>query len=173
MGLGVMVARLFLLFLLLATAPAVAQSCQLCSARPEEAASAQPTRPIKIDIDTALDFSTAAHSDMGSGSIRLDPATGNRQFSGLVGVGGPAFRGMVVITGEPLRRVTISLPRSLRLNSTMGAKAEVTDMESTLGPSPMIGADGRLVFWFGGKLTVLDGAAGEFHGRVQISAEYQ
>lgn len=166
--------RAFAIFVLIALpAPALAQACQLCSARPDEARQAQPARPIKIEIETALDFSTAAHTDLGQGNIQLDPLTGQRRFSGLVGVGGSALRGMVTITGEPFRRVRIELPLSIRLNATMGAKADVTDLRSTLGPDPMIGPDGRLVFWFGGKLSVLDDAAGEFHGRIQISADYQ
>jgi hypothetical protein len=163
----------FLAALLLASAPASAQQCQLCSAKPVDAAQAQPSRPIKIDIETALDFSLAAHTDLGQGSIRLDPLTGQRLFSGLIGVGGPALRGKVTITGEPFRRVRIDLPNTIRLNATMGAKADVTDLQSTLGPDPMIGADGQLIFWFGGKLSVLDDAAGEFHGRILISADYQ
>jgi Domain of unknown function (DUF4402) len=168
-----MIRVLAILALLAAPVPALAQSCQLCSARPEDAAQAQPVRPLKIDIETALDFSTAAHTDIGQGNIQLDPVTGQRRFSGLVGLGGSALRGMVTITGEPFRRVRIELPQTIRLNATMGAKADVTDIRSTLGPDPMIGADGRLVFWFGGKLSVLDAAAGEFHGRIHISADYQ
>lgn len=145
----------------------------MCGARPAEAAQAQPARPLKIEIETALDFSTAAHTDLGQGHIVVDPLTGQRRFSGLVGLGGSALRGMVTISGEPFRRVRIDLPLTIRLNATMGAKADVTDIRSTLGPDPMIGANGQLIFWFGGKLSVLDDAAGEFHGRIQISADYQ
>jgi hypothetical protein len=150
----------------------VAQSvCQLC-AQPQAAEKA-PARPIKIDIDTELDFAAAAHTDIGSGTIVLDPRTGQRQFSGLVGLSGPALRGTVTITGEPFRRLTIDMPTIISLNSTMGAKADITDVRTNLSPDPMIGANGTLVFSFGGKLSVRDGAAGEFHGRIQIKADYQ
>jgi hypothetical protein len=152
-------------------AAAGAQACQLCAAQP--AAQAKPARPLNIDIDTALDFSLAAHTDVGAGSIELDARTGERRFMGLIGVGGPALRGVVRITGEPFRRVRIELPATIRLNSTMGAKADVTGIRTTLGPDPMIGADGTLTFHFGGRLSVIDDAAGEFHGRVKISADYQ
>lgn len=168
-----MIRALTIAVALLPLTPVSAQDCQLCVARPEQAAQAQPAKPLKIDIETALDFSTAAHTDMGQGSIQLDPATGQRRFAGLVGVGGAALRGMATVTGQPFRRVRVDLPRTIRLNATMGAKADVTDIQSTLGPDPMIGPDGRLVFWFGGRLTVTDNAAGEFHGRIQISADYQ
>ncbi len=150
--------------------PALAQICQLC---PVPAVAAAAAKPLKLDVETTLDFSTAAHTRIGSGTVTIDPRTGSRTFLGLVGVGGPALRGTVTITGEPFRRVTIGLPATIRLNSTMGAKAEVSDIRTSLSPSPMIGADGRLVFSFGGKLTVLDEAAGDFHGRIQITADYQ
>lgn len=156
---------------MLAPGAAHAQACQLCVATPEPAA--QPTAPLHIDIETSLDFSTAAHTQMGSGSVSVDPRTGARSFAGLVGVGGPALRGTVTITGQPLARVAVQLPATIRLNSTLGAKAEISRIETTLGPDPMIGPDGRLVFFFGGRLSVIDEAAGDFHGRVQISVDYR
>jgi hypothetical protein len=131
------------------------------------------SRPIHIDIETTLDFATAAHTDSGSGSVTLDARTGQRSFVGLLGVGGPALRGTVTITGEPFRRIAVELPARISLNSTLGAKAEITDIRTNLSPDPRIGADGRLVFMFGGRLAVRDEAAGDFRGRIQIRAEYQ
>ncbi len=168
-----MIYRFALMILMLASTPAMAQPCQLCSPRPDASAQARPPRALKIDIETALDFSTAAHTSLGQGSIAIDPVTGLRRFAGLIGLGGAALRGKVTITGEPFRRVRIDLPSIIRLNATMGAKADVTDIQTTLSPDPMVGADGQLVFWFGGKLSVIDDAAGDFHGRIQISADYQ
>lgn len=152
--------------------PAQARECQLC-APPEATPIAKAIKPIKIDIETTLDFSTAAHTAFGQGSITVDPRTGTRSFTGLVGFGGPALRGTVTITGEPFRRVLIDVPASIKLNSPQGAKGEVTDIRTDLPATAVIGGDGRLVFSFGGKFTVLDEAAGDFHGRVQITADYQ
>lgn len=152
--------------------PAAAQSgCQLCAPAPAE--QAKPARPIHIDIETTLDFATAAHTDLGAGTIQLDARTGQRSFSGLSGLGGGGLRGTVTITGEPFHRVRIDLPAVIDLRSTMGARAEVSDLRTDLPPDPRIGADGRLVFQFGGRFSVRDGAAGDFRGRIQIRAEYQ
>jgi len=150
--------------------PASAQQCQLCA---QLEASAEPAAPLKIDIDTTLDFSSAAHTDLGQGTVTIDPRTGARSFVGLVGFGGPALRGTVTITGDPFRRVEVELPATIRLNSTMGAKADVSEIRTDLPSNAVIGADGRLVFSFGGKLTVLNDAAGDFHGRIHITADYQ
>lgn len=155
-----------------APAPIAAQAdCQLCVRR-DAPETGRPARPIHIDIETTLDFATAAHTDSGSGSITLDARTGQRSFVGLMGVGGPALRGTVTITGEPFRRISVRLPSRISLNSTLGAKAEITEIRTDLSPDPRIGADGRLVFMFGGRLAVRDEAAGDFRGRIQIQAEY-
>lgn len=160
-----------LLLALVVGTPASAQLCQLCASQPE--AQAPPARPIRIEIETALDFSLAAHSDAGFGQIEVDARTGQRRLTGLIGVGGPALRGVVRISGEPFRRVRIDMPPRIRLSSTMGAKADVDRILTTLGPAPAIGADGTLTFHFGGTLSVIDDAAGDFHGRTRISAEYE
>lgn len=151
--------------------PAAAQDCQLCTT--QAAPAVKPVKPLQIDIETMLDFSSAAHTEQGRGSVTVDPGSGARSFAGLVGFGGPALRGTVTITGEPFRRIEIEMPATIRLNSTMGAKADVSDIRTNLSGNAVLGADGRLVFWFGGKLTVLDDAAGDFHGRIQINADYQ
>ncbi len=151
--------------------PATAQMCQLCATQPD--AQAAPVRPIRIEIETVLDFSLAAHSSAGAGQIELDARTGQRRLVGLIGVGGPAMRGVVRITGEPFRRVQIEMPTRIRLNSTLGAKADVDNIRTTLGAAPAIGADGTLTFHFGGTLSVMDDAAGDFHGRVRIDAQYE
>lgn len=150
--------------------PALAQQCQLCDVKP---AAAPAARPIRIDVETMLDFSTAAHTALGQGSVAIDPRTGVRRLHGLVGIGGPALRGTVTITGEPFRRLTIELPATIALNSTQGATADVSDIRTDLPGMAVLGADGRLVFAFGGKLTVKNDAAGDFRGRIRITANYQ
>jgi Domain of unknown function (DUF4402) len=167
------VVRLALFLSCLVVAPAQAQTvCQLCA--PTAPAAAAATIPLLIDIQTTLDFSTAAHTETGSGQIEIDANTGERRVTGgLIGLGGPALSGIVTLTGEPLRRVAISLPISIQLMSTLGASAEVTNLQSTLSPDPTLDANGQLVFSFGGTLTVVGEAAGDFHGLVRITADYQ
>jgi Domain of unknown function (DUF4402) len=169
------VARLALVLSCLIAVPVQAQSiCQLCAPTIAAAAATVPARPLNIDIQTTLDFSIAAHTDVGSGQIEIDAATGERRVSGgLIGLGGPALRGVVTLTGEPLHRVAISLPNTIQLMSTLGARAEVTNLLSTLTPDPTLDANGQLVFSFGGTLTVVGEAAGDFHGLVRITADYQ
>jgi Domain of unknown function (DUF4402) len=168
--------RLVLPLLSLAVASHVtAQSaCQLCSAPAKAPNANKPKRPLHVDIDTSLDFSLAAHTQVGAGSIEIDPKTGERRMiGGLVALGGSSMRGTVNVEGEPLARVTVTVPTSIKLNSTRGDKAEVTDIQTSLPADPVIGADGRLTFSFGGRLTVQDAAVGQFHGRIHINVDYQ
>jgi hypothetical protein len=163
---------LFLIISQSALPPVAAQTaCQLCAALPSPVLPAKA--PLRIDISTLLDFSTAAHTDSGQGSIEIDPRTGQRRVTGLIALGGMALKGTVRLTGEPFRRVRISLPTQIQMVSTMGAKAEITSIVANVSPDPMLGSDGSLTFSFGGRMTVLDGAAGEFHARIPITAEYQ
>ena len=152
---------------------ASAQTCQLCAAIPK-ADNAAPRKPIHIEVDSLLDFSTAAHGETGAGAIEVDPATGARRVSGgLIGFGGPALRGTVRITGQPFAAVRIEIPKLMAMTSTMGAKATITGITTTLPPNPVIGSNGQLNFSFGGRMIVADGAAGDFRGRFAIFADYQ
>ena len=155
----------------LSGATAVGQACQLCTTGP--AAPKVALRPLTVAIDTALDFSTASHTSRGSGSITIEARTGRRQIIGLVALGGPALVGTVTITGEPFARIVVDMPRTIVLNSNLGATADVTEIRSDLPPHPAIGSDGRLVFTFGGRLTVRNEAAGDFRGRIPVTVDYE
>ncbi|MFM9853187.1 MAG: DUF4402 domain-containing protein [Sphingomonadaceae bacterium] len=171
--------RLSLSYLCLLTAvafdpAAVSAQCLLCAPTAVAPKPKTAQRPLRIEIDTILDFATAARLNSGAGTIDVDSDGGGKRISGaLVGLGGSALRGTVVLTGEPFARVTIMMPRQIKLTSTQGTKADVTDIRSTLPLDPALDADGRLMFSFGGRLSVEGGATGSFHGQVHISANYQ
>ena len=165
---------LLLCFGLCPVSGAESADCQLCVAQEAEPTPPVQRRALRIEIDSALDFSLAAHREVGEGSIEVDSVSGARRISGgLVGLGGPALRGTVRMTGEPFSRIKIDFPKSLQLRSSGGATATISDIRTTLSADPMIGRSGELVFSFGGRMTVSNGAAGDFQGRFAISAEYQ
>ena len=163
-------------FLMAMAAPSLGAEpvCLLCAAPGGAAKPHKAMRPLRVDIETSLDFSLAAHTNIGSGSIEIDPQSGERRvIGGLVALGGSSMRGIVSVEGEPFARVNVVIPDSIKLNSTRGDKAEVVDIKTSLPSDPMIGADGRLSFSFGGRLNVVQGATGSFHGRIHINVEYQ
>lgn len=171
MNVGTLISAMLAFTFSLSGTTAVAQTCQLCESVPAKAKA--PLRPLTVSIDATLDFSTAVHTNRGAGSITIDARTGRRQLIGLISIGGPALVGTVTITGEPFARVVVNLPNSIMLSSNLGAVADVTQIRSDLPAHPMIAQDGRLVFTFGGRLTVRDEAAGDFRGRIPITADYE
>lgn len=162
--------RILALAVLLAQ-PAGAE-CRLCAPGAKEP-TADPARPINIEIDTILDFSRIAYA-RGGGSVAIDARSGARSISGgLIGLGGVALKGVVRVTGDPGRRVRISLPSSVTLSSPDGTTAEVTDLRTDLSADPILDARGQLSFAFGGRLVVSGGASGDLRGRIAITADYQ
>jgi hypothetical protein len=160
--------------LLLVSAPVRAADCQLCLPKDSKAEDSSPRRVLRIEIDSVLDFSSVAIRAQGTGAVEIDSRSGTRRLSGgLIGLGGPALRGTARVTGEPFARIQVRLPTSLELRSVSGAIARISQIETTLSPDPVIGANGELTFSFGGRMTVSEGEAGEFQGRFPISAEYQ
>lgn len=173
------VSRLFLLcglaLLWLAPRPVMAQ-CLLCGQPVAGAPTAMPRdapRPLRIDITAELDFSRVA-SGGGGGEVSVDPVTGMRRIGGDVAdLGGYAMVGEVRVSGEPRRPVRVDLPGTIELVSDSGAVARVTGLTTDLNAAPMLGADGLLMFKFGGRLTVSGASDGNYRGRIPITVEYE
>jgi Domain of unknown function (DUF4402) len=165
--------REVLLFaLLLAPVTSATGQCRLCDAQPAAAESSESV-PLKIEIESALDFSRLT-SDRSGGSAQIDAQTGARSVSGgILALGGMPFRGTVRLTGAPRRAIRVDLPRRVSLSSSTGGVAEVYDIVTDLPPAPMLGTDGTLGFSFGGRLAVKGQISGTFHGSIQITADYQ
>jgi hypothetical protein len=153
--------------------PAGAQ-CRLCATPPATSAPQPDSRPLSIEVDAVLDFSRVAQSARGGGSVAVDAQSGARTVSGgLVDLGGMALKGSVRVTGEPGRHIRVSMPSTIRLSAPDGGIADVIDLRADLSSDPTIGPDGTLSFSFGGRLVVTGGAAGDFRGRIPITADYQ
>lgn len=150
---------------------AVFAQCRLCANQAGEP-QAQAARPLNIEIESALDLGRAANTRSG-GSIALDGRTGGRTVAGLVDLGGFAIVGRVRISGEPFRRLRVTLPSTARLTATDGSVADAEDLRTDLPPEPQLDGAGILSFGFGGRLVVRGDAAGDFRGRIAITAEYQ
>jgi hypothetical protein len=163
--------RVFLFTMLLLSSRAEAQ-CRLCAPSTSTELST-PSRALTIEIETALDFSRAAQTSAGSGSIAVDERSGARMVNGLVDLGGMAVKGSVRLAGEPFRHVRVSFPAGVRLTAPDGAGADVVDLKTDLSPDPALDANGMLKFSFGGRLIVSGHLSGDLRGRIAITADYQ
>lgn len=160
--------------------PASAQ-CLLCSSSGGDASTATSLSasndaadmPLHIDVTADLDFSRLVAGDSG-GSITIDPMSGQSRSIGAVSpLGGSGFSGRAIVQGSPGRTVRIELPGEVRLTSSQGGEARITDIISSAPPRAQLGPDGRLEFAFGGRLELNGTADGDYRGRVQITVSYE
>ncbi|MFM9978389.1 MAG: DUF4402 domain-containing protein [Sphingomonadaceae bacterium] len=156
---------------LLEASSAMAQ-CRLCAPAPVRPVEA-PQRPLTIEIEAGLDFSRAAQTGRGGGTIRIDERSGVRTVVGLDDLGGIGLKGTARLSGEPLARVGVVFPASIRLTAPDGSIAEITDLRTDLPPDPQLDPAGGLRFFFGGRLVVTSGQAGDFRGRIPVTVEYR
>lgn len=162
-----------LLLLLVAAAwpvPAPAQ-CRLCTA-PTTAPEVDSAIPVKLEVQSSLDFDRLVFAGNGSGSALLS-ADGTRRTSGaILTMGGRAMVGSVTVRGEPGRNVRVSLPPSITLFGTSGGQVRIDSIRSDLASLPRIGSNGVLTFRFGGELHVAGNVDGDFRGDFQVDVDY-
>jgi Domain of unknown function (DUF4402) len=149
--------------------------CRLCSAAGQQPGKmAEPRQiPLRITIETMLDFSRVAQSAGQGGAVEIDPRDGGKRVVGnLIDLGGMSLRGTAIVTGEPNAPIRIDIPGDIQLRSAAGATAQLADIKTNLSVAPRLDGDGRLSFSFGGKLVVKGPLSGNFRGRIPITAEY-
>ena len=156
---------------LLSAAPASADEgvCELClsALRPSEG------RPLRIEIESGLQFSRLALSGRFDGAAEIDPQTGEKRVdAGMIDLGGLSYQGRARVTGEPLRPVRIELPNRVQLRSPDGAEAELSDFVTDLPAVVMLDENGVLEFAFGARLTSQGARGGNFRGRIAIRVDY-
>lgn len=148
--------------------------CRLCEDNEPIVAEREPDRELTIVIENGLDFDRLAVGGDSGGIVAIDPETGQRRLGGaLVDLGGFAVRGTALLRGDPGRIVRVDLPAQVTLFTVEGEAVELADIRSDLPFRPQLDANGELRFSFGGRLHVEGRSAGNFRGRIRISAEYE
>lgn len=166
--------HLLVIFGLLAAPPLAGQSCQLCATGAQKPVLADARRPLRIAVDSNLDFSSLALISNQGGTAEVDSRSGVRRVSGgVLALGGAVLRGSVRVTGEPFARVTVRMPQTLELRTASGGSAFVNRIETDLSPDPTLDASGTLTFSFGGRMTINEAVAGDFQGRFPVFVDYQ
>lgn len=130
-------------------------------------------RPLRIEIESGIQFGRMALRGAGGGAARIDPQTGQtRVDDNMIDLGGATFQGRARITGEPLRPVRIELPATVLLRSSDGGEAQLSDFVTDLPPVAMLDANGMLEFAFGARLTSQGARGGDLRGRIRITVDY-
>jgi len=164
--------------------PVLAAAIALCSAAPSaadepacdlclETKAAPGTQPLRIEIESGLQFSRLGLRGTADGDALLDPQTGEQRVgANMIDLGGLAYQGRARVTGEPLRPVRIELPPRVELRSPDGARAELTDFVTDLPPVAMLDQNGMLTFAFGARIASQGAQGGNFRGRIAIRVDY-
>jgi hypothetical protein len=160
----------------LAPAPGWAQEasiapCLLCSTKSSELLNAPPAEPLRLQVETRLDFDKVVFEGNGSAMLVLSP-NGAVQLTGATAAGARAMPGSVTIRGEPGRAVRVDLPGRVLLFGDGNGTISIDSLTTDLPSFPRIGADGTLSFRFGGDLRLGGESDGAFRGSIDIVVDY-
>jgi len=158
-------------------APARAQDaavapCLLCSAVPTDLINARPATPLRLQVETRLDFDKIVFEGTGSALIALSPDGVARLSGAATAAGARIMPGSVLIRGEPGRAVRVDLPQVVTLFGEGSGSIRIDSLTTDLPSFPRIGADGTLLFRFGGNLRLTGDSDGAFRGTIDIVVDY-
>ena len=94
---------------------AVAAPCRLCGADASGTLDAAPVAPLRLQVETRLDFDKIVFDGAGSASLALSPDGAARLSGAATAAGARAMPGSVLIRGEPGRAVRVDLPGKVTL----------------------------------------------------------
>lgn len=151
-------------------AQSAAAPCLLCTAGPADSLNARPAAPLHLQVETRLDFDKVVFAGNGSALVALSPDGITRSTGAATGA--RPMPGSVLIRGEPGRAVRVDLPGQVSLFGDGSATLRIDSIVTDLPPFPRIGADGTLLFRFGGDLRVSGEGDGTFRGTIDIVVDY-
>lgn len=153
------------------SAPAAAQ-CRLCAEGEVLTGEQLPSVPVRLDLETSLDFDKLVLTGSAGGLARLGP-DGSRLTSGAIeSLSARAMVGELLIRGEPGRAIRVTMPERIELFGPSGGSLSIQRIGSDLPPSPRLDDDGRLRVRFGGELAVSGDAEGDYRGDIAITVDY-
>lgn len=146
--------------------------CRLCTATAPDPSNARPATPLRLEVETRLDFDKVVFAGNGSAVVALSPGGGTRLSGAATAAGARAMPGAVLVRGEPGRAVTVELPRQVQLFGAGSGSISIDSLVTDLPSFPRIGEDGTLSFRFGGDLRLTGDSDGNYRGTIDIIVEY-
>ena len=147
--------------------------CRLCSASDAIVFNARPLAPLRLEVETRLDFDKVVFDGTGSALVALSPGGIARLSGAAAASGARAMPGTVLIRGEAGRAVRVDLPRTVTLFGAGGGTLRIDSLATDLPSFPRIGDDGTLSFRFGGDLRLGGESDGTYLGTIDILVDYQ
>jgi len=146
--------------------------CRLCSAGGDDSINARPLAPLRLQVETRLDFDKVVFEGNGSALFALSPNGVSRLSGAAAAAGARAMPGTVLIRGEPGRAVRVDLPGQVALFGAGSGSIRIDSLTTDLPSFARIGEDGTLSFRFGGDLRLSGDSDGTYHGTIDIIVEY-
>lgn len=146
--------------------------CRLCSTPTTAIGSDGDGAPLQLEVETSLDFDRLILLGAGTGVATLMPS-GERSATGTVAtIGASAMVGSVRVRGQAGRALRIDLPARIDLYSVNGSRISIDKIDTDLPDVPRLDGAGNLSFHFGGTLTIIGEADGDYRGDLPITADY-
>ena len=150
-----------------------AAQCRLCDTPTTSIDAGGSSSPIRLEVQTRLDFDQVLLLDSkSSGTARIAPDGSSSTSGSIAALSGRAMVGSVVIRGEPGRLVRIGFPNVIQLFGRSGGSIQVRALTSDLPAAARLDSQGMLRFRFGGELDISGDVEGEFRGDVPIIVDY-
>ena len=146
--------------------------CRLCGGGSDSSLNARPATPLRLQVESRLDFDKVVFEGKGNAVLALSPAGIARLSGAATAAGARAMPGVVLVRGEPGRAVRIDLPHQVELFGGGAGSLRIDSLVTDLAPFPRIGDDGTLSFRFGGDLRLTGDSDGAYHGTIDITVEY-
>lgn len=146
--------------------------CRLCSNQSDSPLNAPAATPLRLQVESRLDFDKVVFEGHGSALVALSPDGIARLSGAATAAGARAMPGTVLVRGEPGRAVRVDLPRQVELFGAGTGSIRIDSLVTDLPSFPRIGDDGTLSFRFGGDLRLTGDSDGAYHGTIDITVEY-
>jgi len=135
-------------------------------------------RPIALAGTADLVFGTITCPRSGTGSVTLDPATGERQLTGdgVIAIGSSPHRATYMVSGEGGQTFSVTVPSSFTMNGP-GDTIVVTLTTTASGAQTLdgsLGSAGSASFGVGGSFSLPSTkSGGTYSGTFVVSVAYQ
>ena len=150
----------------------VAAPCLLCAAPVSAPGTAEPPSPIRLDVQSRLEFDSIVFNGEGEASMTLSPQGSAQILGAASATGARAMPGTITIRGEPGRQVRIDVPTRIDLFGEYGGSVQIDRIMTDLPNFPRIGDDGTLSFRFGGEIRLTGETDGNYRAAIDFLVEY-